>query len=124
MAKRVVVTGLGAVTPLGQDVPVFWRRLCAAERGLGKITRFDPTGLRNELGGQVWDWQFDAASFGLSQPPDLATQFLLQATREALGDAGLETRGVGAVLSTNFGGGMSWEEWCRVLRGQSPATGS
>jgi len=125
--KRVVVTGLGAVTPLGQSVPVFWQRLCAGERGLRRISRFDPTGLRNELGGEVCDWRFDTESFGLAQAPDLATQFLLQAAREAVGDAGLEGRGtssrptVGAVLSTNFGGGESWEEWCRVLRGQPPA---
>ena len=125
--KRVVVTGLGAVTPLGQSVPVFWQRLCAGERGLRRISRFDPTGLRNELGGEVCNWRFDTESFGLAQAPDLATQFLLQAAREAMGDAGLEGRGtssrptVGAVLSTNFGGGESWEEWCRVLRGQPPA---
>ncbi|MCE5239286.1 beta-ketoacyl-[acyl-carrier-protein] synthase family protein [bacterium] len=126
--KRVVVTGLGAVTPLGQSVPVFWQRLCAGERGLRRISRFDPTGLRNELGGEVCDWRFDTESFGLMQAPDLATQFLLQAAREAVGDAGLEGRGtsprptVGAVLSTNFGGGESWEEWCRVLRDGAPFT--
>ena len=125
--KRVVVTGLGVVTPLGQSVPVFWQRLCAGERGLRRISRFDPTGLRNELGGEVCDWRFDTESFGLAHAPDLATQFLLQAAREAVGDAGLERRGtsprptVGAVLSTNFGGGEAWEEWCRVLRGQPPA---
>lgn len=137
--RRVVVTGLGAVSPLGLNVETFWRRLIAGERGIGRITRFDPTGLRNELGGQIWDWTFCPASYGLCAPPDLATQFLLQATQEALADAGLfweapasegatglvrcshcETLGaallIGAVLSTNFGGDTSWEDFCRLLR--------
>ncbi|MBU0607173.1 MAG: beta-ketoacyl-[acyl-carrier-protein] synthase family protein, partial [Armatimonadetes bacterium] len=128
--KRVVVTGLGAVTPLGRDVPGFWQRLCAGERGLDRISRFDPTGLRNELAGEVRGWEFDAGSFGLQRSPDLATQFLLHAVREALGDASLQLRGagaagggpaagpaIGAVLSTNFGGDNSWEALCEVLRG-------
>lgn len=112
--KRVVVTGLGAVTPLGVSVETFWRRLIAGERGLGPITRFDPTGLRNVLGGQVWDWSFDPDEFGLSEAPDVATQFLLRAAWEALEQAGIAERGgCGAVLSTNFGGGTAWEDYCR-----------
>ncbi len=137
--RRVVVTGLGAVSPLGLNVETFWQRLIAGERGIGRITRFDPTGLRNERGGQIWDWTFCPASYGISTPPDLATQFLLQATQEALADAGLvweapaspcasgrlrcshcEALGarplIGAVLSTNFGGDTSWEDFCRLLR--------
>lgn len=138
--NRVVVTGLGAVTPLGHEVGTFWSRLIAGERGLGRITRFDPTGLRNELGGQVWDWQFDPDEFGLEATPDPAVQFLLVAAREALADACLATsrlegpalagppvpegaqgrlkqapprHSTGAVLSTNFGGAIAWEDYCR-----------
>ncbi|MHB8995431.1 MAG: beta-ketoacyl synthase N-terminal-like domain-containing protein [Armatimonadota bacterium] len=112
--KRVVVTGLGAVTPLGIGVETFWRRLIAGERGLRPITRFDPAGLRNVLGGQVWDWSFDPAKYGLSEAPDVATQFLLRATWEALDQAGMTERsGCGAVLSTNFGGATAWEDYCR-----------
>lgn len=129
--NRVVITGVGAVCPLGHEVPTFWRRLIAGERGLGRLTRFDPTGLLNESGGQVWDWSFDAETFGLAETPDLATQFLLQATREALADAGFPLERpsfsrpnaptIGAVLSTNFGGGPSWEEYLRAYRAGSPS---
>lgn len=126
---RVVVTGLGVVSPLGQSVAEFWRRLIAGERGLGQLTKFDPTGLRNALAGQVWDWQFDPAAFGLETAPDEATQFLLVAAREALASAGLSESGsprpeLGAVLSTNFGGALSWEDFCRqVLAAEAdPAT--
>ena len=117
--NRVVVTGLGAVTPLGHEVKTFWSRLIAGERGLKRLTRFDPTGLRNEIGGEVWDWQFEPGAFGLTIAPDLATQFLLQAAREALADAALSEGpasggpAIGAVLSTNFGGAIAWEDYCR-----------
>ncbi len=113
---RVAVTGLGVVCCLGKNVPDFWRALTAGERGIARIQRFDPTGLRNEKAGEVRDWEFDAAAFGLPQAPDLATQFLLVAAREALGDADLspgagDPARFGAVLATNFGGSCSWEEF-------------
>ncbi|MEN6301094.1 MAG: beta-ketoacyl-[acyl-carrier-protein] synthase family protein [Armatimonadia bacterium] len=112
--NRVVVTGLGAVTPLGLDVTTFWQRLCAGERGMKRLSRFDPTGLRNENGGEINDWTFDPSAYGLQDAPDLAVQFLLHAAGEALGDAGLRgAPAIGAVLSTNFGGGLAWEDFCR-----------
>ena len=142
--RRVVITGLGAVTPLGHDVPTFWSNLIAGKRGLGPLTKFDATGLRNNMAGEVHDWSFDPAAFGLASAPDDATQFLLTAAREALADAGLlaavppprpkrleETQGeggrggeahgargeatIGAVLSTNFGGAASWEIFAQAV---------
>jgi 3-oxoacyl-(acyl-carrier-protein) synthase len=80
---------MGAVTPLGLCVPEFWRRLLAGERGLRRITRFDAGGLRNDLAGEISDWRFDPAQYGLDREPDRATQFLLAAAREAIADAGL-----------------------------------
>ncbi len=140
--KRAVITGLGAVTPLGLNVPEFWRRLLAGERGLRKITRFDASGLRNDLAGEISEWRFDPAEYGLAQEPDRATQFLLAAAREAWEGSALlpGTTGVspvapqdgcrcrdgrdarrtgsrvGAVLSSNFGGAEAWEEYAHSLR--------
>ncbi len=133
--KRAVITGWGAVTPLGLNVPEFWRRLLAGERGLHKITRFDAAGLRNDLAGEVSDWRFDPAEYGLPHEPDLATQFLLAATREAWGasppcptplppspegvgnhDPSAPPSRLGAVLSSNFGGAEAWEEYAYSLR--------
>lgn len=125
--RRVVVTGLGAVTPFGTGVEAFWQGLIANRRALGRITKFDPTGLRNENGGQVWDWSFDASAFGLTSPPDDATQFLLTATREALEDAAWEVPASeasrsGAILSTNFGGSVSWDAYVESwLAGEASA---
>ena len=128
---------MGAVTPLGVGVEEFWRRLIAGERGLRPITLFDPAGLRNNLAGEISDWRFDPAEYGLSHEPDRATQFLLAASREAAAGARRETRDascgnggedrrdacptwgkgsdLGAVLSTNFGGAEAWEEFARSL---------
>jgi 3-oxoacyl-[acyl-carrier-protein] synthase II len=113
------------VTPLGHCVPEFWDGLVANRRAIDRITRFDPTGLRNEKGGEVRDWTFIAPSFGLAQAPDLATQFLLAAAREAVLDAGaslpaLSPTRAGAVLSTNFGGSPSWEGFVASWLAGSP----
>jgi 3-oxoacyl-(acyl-carrier-protein) synthase len=119
--RRVVITGLGAVTPLGHNLSDFWAGLIEGRRGVGHLTKFDPAGLRNDKAGQVWDWSFDPAAFGLSDAPDDATQFLLTAAREALADAGLlggaalQPDATGAVLSTNFGGAMAWEAFARSV---------
>jgi 3-oxoacyl-[acyl-carrier-protein] synthase II len=115
MNKRVVITGLGCVTPLGTRVQDFWRRLVGGERAIARIERFDPEGLRNEKAGEVKGWQFSAEDFGLAAVPSLASQFALHAAREALLDAGLpvflDNVEAGAVLSTNFGGADLWEEY-------------
>ncbi|MFQ6096908.1 MAG: beta-ketoacyl-[acyl-carrier-protein] synthase family protein [Armatimonadota bacterium] len=123
--RRVVITGLGAVTCMGHDVPSFWQRLIAGEGGIGPITKFDTTGYRNNLGGQVWDWDFAKYDLGDPKAIDEATQFALVATREALSDAGIESPDAagydpcrsGAALSTNFGGASSWERFCESGEG-------
>ncbi len=128
--NRVAITGLGAVSPLGVGTNALWEGLLAGRRGLSKLTKFDPTGLRNEKAGQVNDWRFDPAQFSLTQPPDEATQFLLTAAAEAIADAGLEDRlcpagepgpNVGAVLATNFGGSSSWESYMSGLLAAQPS---
>ncbi len=89
------------------------------------MTKFDPTGLRNETGGQVWDWDTQAGYLQLPPGVDEATQFLLTAAREAATDAALqlgegESERAGAILATNFGGAVSWEAYARSLRDDAP----
>ena len=91
--RRVVVTGLGAVTPLGSGVPTFWRRLVAGESGVRRITQFDPADVASQIAGEVPDLD---ASGVLDRKElrrnDRTTQMALVATREALDDAGLPGR--------------------------------
>ena len=91
--RRVVVTGLGAVTPLGSGVPLYWQRLVAGESGVRRISSFDAAGLASQIAGEVPD--FDPSGV-LDRKEvrrnDRTTQMALVATREALDDAGLPAR--------------------------------
>jgi len=115
--KRVVITGAGLVCCLGSDVETFWRRLIAGESGIGPITKFDPTGLRNEEAGEVTDFEWSRFA---EDDPDEAIQFAYVATVQSLMDARLATceasitlqeQNIGVIFSTNFGGAGSWERF-------------
>ena len=54
--RRVVVTGLGAVSPLGLDLPTTWEKLLHGESGAGPITRFDTQGYTTRFACEVWGW--------------------------------------------------------------------
>jgi 3-oxoacyl-(acyl-carrier-protein) synthase len=123
--QQVAITGLGIVSCLGDSVEAFWRALCAGECGLRPITRFDPTGLRNENAGEVQDFALSkhlpehAAAEELAEL-DEASQFAVAAAWDAWTDAGLATTPpdsdrVGIAFSTNFGGAESWEVYCAEL---------
>lgn len=114
----VVITGLGAVSCLGPDVQSLWRGLLENRSGIGPITKFDTTGYRNEKGGEVTNFDFQPAAFGIPEEEavDEATQFVLAASAEALADAGLALplswpEQGGLVFSTNFGGAAAWEQF-------------
>ena len=95
--RRVVVTGLGAVTPLGSGVPTYWRRLVAGDSGVRTITPVRCRRLASRIAGEVPD--FDPSGV-LDRKEvrrnDRTTQMALVATREALDDAGLPGRLEGA----------------------------
>lgn len=110
--RRVVVTGMGAVTPLGNDVATFWSRLVAGESGVRGIESFDPARVDSKIAGEVRD--FDA-SHVLDRKElrrnDRYTQFILVATREAMDQAGLPGRlegdqadRTGAIIGSGLGG--------------------
>ncbi len=88
--RRVVVTGMGAVTPLGNDVATFWSRLVAGESGVRTIESFDPERVTSKVAGEVRD--FDPSNV-LDRKEirrnDRYTQFTLVAAREAMTHAGL-----------------------------------
>ncbi|MEK7848738.1 MAG: beta-ketoacyl-ACP synthase II [Chloroflexota bacterium] len=108
--RRVVVTGLGAVTPLGTGVQKSWEALCQGKSGISRITRFDATSLRTQIAGEVKDFRpEDFMEKKLVRRTDRYQQFALAAAQMAVADAGLNinhsngTR-VGVCLGTILGG--------------------
>jgi 3-oxoacyl-[acyl-carrier-protein] synthase II len=99
MRERVVITGLGAVTPLGNDVPTMWEALLAGRSGVAPITLFDASTISVRIAAEVK--QFDpVALFGRrdARRHDRFTLFALEAARQAIADSGLQ-----------FDEGLKWE---------------
>ena len=92
MRRRVVITGIGAVTPLGNDVPSTWKGICEGRSGIGKITHFDASLFPSRIAGDVKNLDF---SSWIKRDPALGratsnTQFALSACDEAVRDSGLD----------------------------------
>ncbi len=114
LSRRAVVTGLGAVTPIGNDHPTFWRNLVAGVSGGGPITTFDPTGFDVRIAAEVKD--FDptiAMDRKMARRMSRFVHFAMAAGKEAVADAGLdfsdwspERRDRVAVAVNTGGGGM------------------
>lgn len=126
MRKRVVVTGLGAVTPLGNDVPTLWENLLAGRSGVGPITQFDPSGLEVRIAAEVKDFD-PVALFGRREARrhDRFTLFALEAARQAIADADLgldreDRDAIGVVIGTGIGGALTFLENHDVLREAGP----
>lgn len=91
MKRRVVITGLGAITPIGNDVDTFWGNLREGKIGIGPITHFDTTDFKAKLAAQVKD--FDAKEYmdvKAARRMERFCQFAVAASREAIEDAGLD----------------------------------
>lgn len=89
--KRVVVTGLGTVNPLGHDIQSFWENLLAGKSSAGKITRFDASLFRTQIACEVKD--FDPKRYldrNEIKRSDLFTQYALYSASQAMEDSGLE----------------------------------
>ena len=126
MRKRVVVTGLGAVTPIGNDVVAYWDGLLAGRSGAATITRFDASNLDVHIAAEVKG--FDPVSlFGRREARrnDLFTLFAIEATRQAIVDAGLKIvpndgREAGVLIGTGIGGIATLLENYRIFQEQGP----
>ncbi len=100
-----VISGLGAVSPLGKGVEQLWVGLSSGQRALRPITLFPTEGLRNSVAGEVAGYPPPQSAEG----PTRASRFLFDAVDEALGDAGLspgsfDPERAATVVATNFGG--------------------
>jgi 3-oxoacyl-[acyl-carrier-protein] synthase II len=110
MNKRVVITGLGVVAPLGNDVPEFWENVLAGRSGVDRIAAFDPADLDVTIAAEVKDFD-TVALFGRREARrnDRFTLFALEAARQAVRDAGLafdngDGGRAGVIVSSAIGG--------------------
>ncbi|MGI5853293.1 MAG: beta-ketoacyl-ACP synthase II [Bacillota bacterium] len=116
MKRRVVITGLGAITPLGTGADKFWNGLCKGENGIALITRFDISNSKAKLAAEVKD--FEAENFidrKERRRMDRFTQFAVAATAMAIEDAGFSKgfpcpERTGTAISSGIGGMETFEE--------------
>jgi len=126
MPPRVVVTGLGLVTPVGLTVAETWNNLLAGVSGAGPITKFDPSRLRVQFACEVKG--FDPLVYlerKEAKRMDLFTQFAMAAAHQAVVQAGLEGRfpnpdRTGVVIGSGIGGMMTFEEQCLLYLEKGP----
>lgn len=118
MKRRVVITGLGAITPVGHNVSETWENLLKGVSGFEPITRFDASNFNTRFAAEVKnfnpDQYFDAKE---GRKLDLYTQFALVAAREAITDAGIcsdkiDPDRVGVITGAGIGGIWTLEEEC------------
>lgn len=126
MSRRVVITGVGLVTPVGIGVDNAWASLCAGESGIGEITRFDASAYQSRIAGEVKG--FDPADF-LPKKEAKRTQlfiaYAIAAARMAVEDSGLvidssnEAR-VGVITGCGLGGLQTLEDHTLIIHNKGP----
>ena len=125
--KRVVVTGIGAITPLGNTVDEFWKNLIAGQSGAGPITLFDTSLFKTKFACEVKG--FDAALYmdrKESRRYDLFAQYGLAAAHQAMVQAGLSERGhvdptrAGCIVGTGIGGMQTYQDNCEAFLTKGP----
>lgn len=125
--KRVVITGMGVVSPVGNSIEAYWQNLTAGVCGVGPITRFDTSGLKVKVAAEVKD--FDPAAFGMDVPTqrrmDRYTQFALAAARQAVEESGIvgtiAPERLGVYVGSGIGGMSTFVEQSDRLKERGPA---
>jgi 3-oxoacyl-[acyl-carrier-protein] synthase II len=125
--RRVVITGMGLVTSLGDRLEPFWSALCAGRSGVGPLTLFDTTEFKVRFGGQVRDWD-PVARFGVKEARhlDRFAQFALAAAISAVDDAGIDFSTIpeeqcGVMIGSGIGGLNEFESQHTVMMQKGPS---
>lgn len=112
--RRVVVTGIGAITPIGNDVSTFWEGLTSGKSGVTKITRFDASEFTAQIAAEVKD--FDVSQYvdpKEARRMDIFTHYALAASHQAIQDSGIDqskrdpTR-IGVIIGCGIGGMITY----------------
>lgn len=127
MKRRVVVTGLGLVTPNGIGVETAWKNICEGKSGIGPITRFDTNGFETKIAAEVKDFHPEQYIEKKEiKKMDLFIQYALAATKEALEDAQLRINPencerIGVIVGTGLGGLPNIEKYHQILMERGPS---
>ncbi len=124
--RRVVVTGLGCISPLGNSVEESWEKLVAGVSGIGPITKFDASDISSRIAGEVKN--FDGSKYFDKKElkrTDLFLQYAVAATEEALKDSGLDLDSidrdsVGVLIGSGIGGLQTIQQNCQILATKGP----
>jgi len=126
LKRRVVITGLGAVTPLATGVEESWRKLCQGKSGVARITKFDTSGFNVQIAAELKDFHpEDFLDKKKIRRTDPFIQYALVAARMAIDDAGFTINGnnssrVGVVLGSCAGGMNMYEKNLCALCNEGP----
>lgn len=126
MKKRVVITGLGAITPVGVGTEAYWQSLLAGKSGIGVITRFDASEYTTQIAGEVKD--FDPTQYiekKEAKRMDRSTQFAVAAAKMAFDDAGIDfekedRERMGTLIGTGIGGMETLHDQFKTLFDKGP----
>ena len=126
--RRVVITGLGVITPVGNDLETFWAALIAGKSGIGRITAFDISQYDCQIAGEVRN--FDPKPF-FKNPKDVRrtdrfVQLAMAAAKMSIQDSGLDLEKVnrdrfGTIISSGIGGLKTLEEQFTILMNKGPS---
>jgi len=126
MKKRIVITGLGCLSPLGNDIETSWKNAVAGVSGAGRITHYDPTGYKTQIACEVKGFD-GAALYGTREARrmDRFTQLGVAAAQQAVQDADLKITDenrlrIGAIVGTGIGGAHTLYEQIKTLVEKGP----
>src|SRR5437867_4567932 len=114
--RRVVITGMGTVNPLGSDLAGYWKGLCGGRSGIGRIEQFDTSAFKVHFGGEVKNFNPEAVlDARTARRLDRFAQFALVAGIAAVKDSGLDTARedvyrCGVIVGSGIGGLKEFEE--------------
>jgi len=126
--NRVVVTGLGIISPVGSDVPTFWQALKEGRSGIGALTSFDASAFDSRIAGEVKD--FEPSLYGISAKDTRRmakfVQYAIAAAKKALADSGLDLdkenrERIGVVIGSGIGSLQTMEEEHKVYLEKGPS---
>ena len=121
--RRVVVTGMGAITPLGHTVEETWKAALAGESGIGPITQFDPSGVQTKFAGEVRGWDPELViPRREARRLDRSAQLFVSAAQQAMDESGLDfvadssdSHRAGVVVGSGLGGMLSFDNHIKVM---------